>query len=156
MSSLVMSHYEINEQTMALIPANYTDYQTIAMETDKKLYIKKTPFQIIERGCLNNFSSFEGRRNSVNYLTGFKRKAPIPISVYRNIYAFPTHALKDWDCCWIFYHHVESVVKVKSNHSVILLKNGTQVSIDIPRLELLKQMERTSYILFISRDGLRS
>ncbi|MFS0673648.1 competence protein ComK [Ornithinibacillus sp. 179-J 7C1 HS] len=155
MSSL-MPHYKINEQTMALIPSDFTDYQTIAIETDKNLHIKKTPFEIIERGCLDNFSSFEGRRNSITHLTGFKRKTPIPISVYRNIYAFPTHALKDRKCCWIFYHHVEVIVEVTLEQSVILFKNGTQVVIDVPRFELIKQLERTSLILSISRGGLRS
>lgn len=155
MSSL-MPHYKINEQTMALMASDFTDYQTIAIETDKKLYIKKTPLEIIEWGCLDNFSSFEGRRYSITHLTGFKRKTPIPISIYRNIYAFPTHALKDRNCCWIFYHHVESVLEVNLEQSLILFKNGTQVEIDVPRLELLKQMERTSLILSISRGGLRS
>lgn len=151
-----MPHYKISEQTMALMPSDFTDYQTIAIETDNKLYVKKTPLEIIERGCLDNFSSFEGRRDSIFHLTGFKRKTPIPISVYRNIYAFPTHALKDRNCCWIFYHHIVSVVEVTLEQSVILFRNGTQVEFGVPRLELIKQLERTSFILSISRGGLRS
>lgn len=144
-------HYEINERSIALIPVNHTDYQTLAIETDKKLYIKKTPFEIIERGCLDNFSSFEGRRKSITHLTGFKRKTPIPISVYRNIFVFPTHGYKDLSCCWIFPKHIESIVekKINDNKSIILFKNGLEVSVEVSRRDLIKQWERTSFLLSI-------
>lgn len=134
---------------MALIPVNHMNYQTIALETDRTLYIKKTPLEIIQRGCLDNFSSFAGRRESIQHLTGFSRKTPIPISIYRNIIAFPTHAFKNWDCCWIFYNHVDSIVEKLPNQSVILFKNGNQVTVEVPKLELLKQLERTNFILSI-------
>ncbi|WP_047984286.1 competence protein ComK [Ornithinibacillus californiensis] len=150
----ILPLYEINEQTLALIPVDHTDYQTIAIETDRTLYIKKTPFEIIKRGCLDNFSTFQGRRESITHLTGYKRKVPIPISVHRHIFVFPTHAYQDWNCCWIFYHHVESIVEEKpnSNQSLIVFKNGREVPVDVPRSELLKQMDRTNLIVSITRS----
>ncbi|GIO28288.1 competence protein ComK [Ornithinibacillus bavariensis] len=156
--SRILPHYEINERTMALLPSNNISYETIAMETDQTLYIEKTPFEIIKRGCLDNFCSFEGRRESIKYLTGFSRKVPIPISIYRNIFAFPTRALKDWKCGWIFYNHVESIVEDVSRYhqTLVIFKNGNQIKMDVTILELLKQLERTSLIKSLSSGALRS
>jgi competence protein ComK len=151
----IFPHYEISEQTVALIPANHMNYKTIAIEMDRTLYITKTPYEIIKRGCLDNFSSFDGRRIAITHLTGFKRKVPIPISIYRNIFVFPTHSFKDWNCCWVFYHHVESIVeeRLDSNQSIIMFKNGMEVTVDVPRSELLKQLERTNLIVSIIRKN---
>ncbi|GGA91609.1 competence protein ComK [Ornithinibacillus halotolerans] len=149
----ILEHYQINERTMAIIPANQLNYQSIVIEAEVKLYIKKTPFEIIKRGCLENFSSYEGRRDAVTHLTGYKRKVPIPISVHRNIFVFPTHAVKDLDCCWIFYHHVESIVEQKPNikQSVILFKDGSEFIVNVSKSELLKQLERTTFLLSLVR-----
>src|SRR5690606_13361775 len=118
---------------------------------ETKLYIKKTPFEIIKRGCLENFSTYEGRRDSVTHLTGYKRKVPIPISVHRNIFVFPTHGVKDLDCCWIFYHQVESIVEQKPNvnQSIVLFKSGSEVLVSASKSELFKQLERTRLLISI-------
>ncbi|WP_042147880.1 competence protein ComK [Paucisalibacillus sp. EB02] len=152
----ILPHYEITEQTMALIPVSHPNYHTIAIEVNQTLHITKTPFEIIKRGCLDNFSSLEGRRESVTHLTGFKRKAPIPISVYRNIFVFPTHAVLDWECCWLFYQHVESIVKKKldDTQSIVIFKNGTEVIVEVPKRELIKQLDKTSLLSNLS-SGLR-
>ncbi|HAM79225.1 competence protein ComK [Ornithinibacillus bavariensis] len=156
--SKIYPHYEINERTMALLPSNNFCYHTIAMETDQTLFIEKTPFEIIKRGCLDNFCSFEGRREAIKHLTGFSRQVPIPISIYRNIFAFPTHALKDWKCGWLFFNHVESIVEDVSGYreTLVIFKNGNQFKMDVPKLELFKQLERSSLIKSLSSRVLRS
>ncbi|WP_010096050.1 competence protein ComK [Ornithinibacillus scapharcae] len=152
----VHPHYEITEQTVALIPSKHIDYQTIVIEVDKELYIKKTPFEIIEKGCLDNFSTFEGRRKAVMHLTGFRRKVPIPISVYRGIFVFPTQAFRDWDCCWVFYGHVEGVVEIGEEQSLVLFKGGRQVRVDVSKVSLLKQLERARFVISLIRRQILS
>ena len=103
---MLLQHYKINDKTMALAPAKEIEYDTIVYETDRKFYIKQTAIQLIHQACLNHWSTYEGRRKAVMHQTGYKEKVPIPIHLKKEIIAFPTHAIKHFDCCWLFYHHV--------------------------------------------------
>ncbi|SES62052.1 competence protein ComK [Oceanobacillus limi] len=145
----ILPHYHINEHTLALLPGKHIDYQTIALEHDRKLYIKKTPFEIIKRGCLDHYSTYEGRKAAVTHHTGFKRKVPIPISVSKGIYAFPTHPLKDLDCCWVFYQHVLGIEEDVQNpyQSVVVFRNRVEVFVNVGRDGLVRQMERNGEII---------
>jgi len=119
--------YEINEQTLALKPAFHHEYSTIALEGDqKKLYIRKTPLQLIQQAALKGGSDYNGRRKSIIYLTGIKKKIPIPLYPHKNIYTFPTHSPNHKDCHWIFFQHVESFQKLldPTNSIKFLFKNG--------------------------------
>ncbi|MGJ9459596.1 competence protein ComK [Oceanobacillus sp. CF4.6] len=94
------------------------------------------------------------------HLTGFKRKVPIPIHPGKNIYTFPTHATTDYDCSWLFYHHLlhskKNHIKTESHMgSIITFLNGEKVSIDISCYTVEKQMERTlaCILAFYSHSG---
>ena len=44
-----MKEYEINEETMAIIPINY--YQTLVKEIDNEYIIDKKAYEIMEDSC---------------------------------------------------------------------------------------------------------
>lgn len=144
----IQSHYVINEQTSALLPVKHYDYQTLVIENQKQIYVKQTPIEIIQYSCLSRFTLYEGIKKAVIKKTGFKRKTPIPISPHQNIYFFPTHATDNFNCCWISFYHVNKIVNPQNHQlnkysSIILLKNGQNLKLDISCYILNRQMKRT-------------
>lgn len=145
----IIDHYEINRNTMALLSVAHMEYSTLILEENQQFYVRKTPIQIIEEACLEGGSSYDGRRRSVSYKTGSQQKVPIPINPKDQIFAFPTHSPKSFQCNWIFFHHVKYISTFKSSdqrsvQSVITFKNGQRISLYESRYILEKQMQRTA------------
>ncbi|WP_281243699.1 competence protein ComK [Virgibacillus subterraneus] len=105
----VLLSYQINQDTMALLPVAHADYSTIVIERNQQLFVKKTPWQLIQLSCLENCSTYEGRRAAVMYHMGIKRKVPIPINPSKNLFTFPTHSPTEFECNWIFYSHIQDI-----------------------------------------------
>ncbi|MEK4803219.1 competence protein ComK [Oceanobacillus sp. FSL K6-0118] len=141
----ILSHYSIHSNTMALLPSNHKDYDTIVKEPDRDIYVRQKPLELIKQACLERFATYEGVREAVQHNTGLKRKVPIPINPHLNLYFFPTHATNHFDCCWISYYHVLRIEKHLTNHtfSTILFKSGDRLNLDVSPYVLKKQMERT-------------
>lgn len=141
---LIVDTYRISEYTMALKPAKMIEYDTIVIETEHIYNVRQTPDLLIKKACIDNWSTYEGRRDAVIYKTNFKRKVPIPINRNKQIYAFPTHATKDLDCHWIFCGHILHIIEdQKTNSSIIHFKNGSVLPINVSTHTLRKQYQRT-------------
>ena len=54
-----MKEYEINEETMAIIPINY--YQTLVKEYDREYVVEKNAYEIMENSCEYYGSTYKGR-----------------------------------------------------------------------------------------------
>jgi competence protein ComK len=149
METNVLASYEINEDTVAIIPANHYDYASIVLEGNETYYVKKKVFQLIEEGCLEGGAKFEGRRESVIHKTGSDMKVPIPINPNENIYAFPTNSPSSHDCMWIFYFHVKEVKPNGNNkaQTMITFNNSEKLLVDVSYQIIKKQMLRTSYCI---------
>lgn len=150
----ILANYTLNKRTIALLPAKQIEYETIAVEEDRRFFIKKSALQIIQEACIKNGSTYEGRRDAVIQLTGFKRKVPIPISIKKNIYTFPTHSPKDYDCIWLFHNHIQAAfplsTPIHSNvKSMILLSNQQHLPLFLSNHTLQKQIERTRYCIYL-------
>ncbi len=146
----VYKTYEINKETMALVPARHIDYDTIVYEAHQILYVKQRPLNMIKAACLEGGATYDGRRIAVIHQTGADHKTPIPINPSQDIYAFPTQSASNFDCNWLFYHHVRSILPHPKhpNQSLILFKNGQDpLTIDISLASLEKQMHRTSFCI---------
>ena len=145
----ILPTYDINQQTMLLLPIAHIDYATLVIEQYRQLYVKQTPLQIIKAGCLDGGAEFEGRKKAVTHLTGAIQKVSMPINPLLNIFAFPTHSPTVFHCSWIFYHHVKSILpsqnpKDTKKQSIILFKNGLQLPMNESHYTLNKQMQRTA------------
>ncbi|WP_102026504.1 competence protein ComK [Salirhabdus sp. Marseille-P4669] len=141
-------NYRITEKTLALLPVRQLDYSTIAIEEDRKIYIQKKPLQLICSACLDNCSTYEGRRAAVEYHTGFKRKVPIPISPSKKLYAFPTLSPSDFGCSWIMANNVNCILPASSQHnaaiqSIIVFHNGLHLEMEESCYVLEKQYQRS-------------
>lgn len=153
--SKVFMDYEINPATCILLPAKEIDYDTIVIEQEKKLFVRKTPMQLIEAACIRNGASYKGITESVLYNTGYKRKAPIPICKCRGIYAFPTHAVTSYECAWVFPNHIQfyqplpPMERGTRKESLIVFQNNEEVSLEISQYGLKTQIEKTNYCKYI-------
>lgn len=144
----ILSDYEINSSTMAIIVAAQLDYYSIAIERNGSFPIRKSPLELIKRACLEGGSSYEGRRIAVHYFTGIKHKAPIPINPQQGLFAFPTLSPSQFSCAWLFYHHIASIKPItkgkKAKQTLITFKNKEQLTLPISHYILQKQYQRTS------------
>lgn len=140
--------YEVNPQTQAILPAREIEYSSIVKEEHQTLYIRQTPLQIIKAACLDGGATYEGRRKAVTHLTGAVQKVPIPINPRRNIFAFPTHSPTAFECNWIFYHHIKSIIPSlqtsNTTQSIIQFKNQQELPMNESHYLLEKQYTRTA------------
>ncbi|MED0703878.1 competence protein ComK [Aeribacillus composti] len=49
--------------------------------------------KLFEEACLNNGSTYEGRRQAVIHFTNYTQRIPILINQFEKIIAFPTHSI---------------------------------------------------------------
>ncbi|MEH7380460.1 competence protein ComK [Bacillus sp. JJ1533] len=143
----IQPFYEVNPQTMAILPAREIEYSAIVKEVHNIIYVRQTPLQIIKAACLEGGSTYEGRRKAVTYLTGAVQKVPIPINPRRNLFAFPTHSPTAFECTWIFHHHVKTIRPSGNNNpttqSIIHFKNYDELPMNESPYILQKQFTRT-------------
>ncbi|WP_010677018.1 competence protein ComK [Bacillus timonensis] len=145
---LIQPTYEVNPHTMAILPVKEIEYSAIIKETHQIIYVMQTPFQIIRAACLEGGATYEGRRKAVTHLTGAIQKVPIPINPRRDIFAFPTHSPTTFECNWIFYHHVKTIVPARTpnptSQSIITFKNNHELPMNESHYILQKQYTRTA------------
>lgn len=111
----------------------------------------------MEHACSKYGATFDGRRKSVMKQTGFKRRVPIPVSVRFDIYAFPTHAIKDHACIWIFANHVQQISAIEDStkgKSLIVFWSGFQFELEVSQHTLQKQLDRTEVCRYVFTIGL--
>jgi len=144
---IIQLTYEVTPNTMAIFPAREIEYSAIVKEEHQIIYVRQTPLQIIKAACLEGGSTYEGRRKAVTHLTGAIQKVPIPINPRRNIFAFPTHSPTAFECNWIFYHHIKSILPSQQGNtiqSIIQFKNQQELPMNESHYLLEKQYTRTT------------
>ena len=78
-----MKEYEINEDTMAIIPINY--YQTLVKEMDNEYIIDKRAYEVMEDSCEYYGSTYKGRLAAAKKMLNSSYKIPIIIEESENI-----------------------------------------------------------------------
>lgn len=145
----IKNSYITNKSTVAIIPAKQIDFDSIVIEKSRKFYVRQTPLEIIKASCLEYWSNYEGRRNAVIHHTGFKEKVPIPINLREEMVAFPTHAIKHFDCSWLLYNHILQLERVKddSTKTLITFTNGKTLLLNVSEKSIETQLLRSLEII---------
>lgn len=136
-----MDSYEINKDTVALIPKE--DKKTIVYEVDKSFVVDKMPLEIVEESCEYFGSSLEGRQTGTSKLIGFTHKVPVIVEESFDIIFFPTLSPKNKECSWLSYSHIFKPDKFKDK-SIIELKNGKKILVDVSSSIIDNQLYRCS------------
>ena len=143
-----MKDYEINEQTMAIIPISYN--QSLIKEIDNEYIIDKSAYKIMEDSCNYYGSSYIGRLNAAKKMLDSDYKVPILVEDSEYIVFFPTKSSLLDDCCWINYNFIKKYNK-NGNLTTITFKNNQQIDVDISKLSLENQISRSYKLELISR-----
>jgi competence protein ComK len=123
-----MFNYEINCNTVALVPIN--DNRTRVIEVDNEYIIEMSTLKIIERSCEFFGSSYIGRQQGTKKITGISTKPPIIIEESREIIYFPTMSPRLHNCTWFALKYINNY-KNNNGKSLIYLDNGKKIELDI-------------------------
>ncbi|MBR6133492.1 MAG: competence protein ComK [Bacilli bacterium] len=137
-----MENYEINSDTVALIPK---EDKTIVYEVDKSFVVDKKPLEIMEESCEYFGSSLEGRQQGVLNIAGYTHKVPVIVEESFDLIFFPTLSPRNKKCSWLSYRHIIRPDKFKDK-SIIELKNGKKILLDVSCAIIDNQMYRCSRI----------
>lgn len=147
----IEQNYIINNKTCGIIPAKQIDYDSIVVEEETLRYIQQTPMQIVESSCIHYWSTYEGRRQSVIHHTGFKEKVPIPIIPQTGVVTFPTHGLRDLNCCWLMHDQIlqyEPINHHEQFKTAVTFANRKRLRLDVSIRSFESQMKRAFEVKF--------
>ena len=111
-----MNNYEMNFDTLAIIPLNSTETKII--EKEGEYIVNISSMKIIDDGCRFFGSSYIGRSEGTKSMIGINYKAPIIIEETTPIIFFPTLSPRLEACSWISFRDVDKCIK-KENKSII-------------------------------------
>ena len=143
-----MKEYEINEETMAIIPLGY--YQTLVKEVKNEYVVDKRAYEIMEDSCEYYGSTYKGRLAAAKKILNSSYKIPIIIEESENIIFFPTKSSLLEDCCWINYNFIKKYEKI-GNKVMITFQNNEEIEIDMSKLSLDNQISRATMLELVSR-----
>ena len=145
----VCMKYEINDQTLAIIP--YSNSKTKIIEADDEYVVDSTPYSIMEHSCEYFGSSLMGRVNGTRSVLGTIYKAPIFVEETKKLIFFPTEAIDSDNVSWVSYRNISNVEKF-NNKSIVKFNNGTAVIIDCPYFSIKNQIFRCNMLESISNS----
>jgi competence protein ComK len=137
----IMNYYEINDETMAVIPIDYD--KTKIIEKEKEYIIEKKAYTIMDESCKYYGSSYKGRIEASKELLNCSYKLPIIVEESSALIFFPIKSSLLQDCSWINVNCIKNIEKI-GNKCNITLRNGKKILLDISKLSLENQIYRSS------------
>lgn len=135
--------YEINDETIALIPINSTTTRVIELE--KEYVIPQATFNILEENCEYYGSTYDGRVKAAKKILNFSYKIPIVVEETEKLIFFPTKSISDSSCCWINYNYVSKREKSGKNTKVKFL-NGSEEEFKVSKMSFENQLMRANML----------
>ena len=94
--------------------------------------------------CMNNLSTFDGRRKAIMSL--LKQKDNVPIYIDNDIFVYPTKALREFDMVYINYCEVLSYKEIGYKSTLVIFKNLEHLVINVSAKKIEKQHKRIKKI----------
>ncbi|WP_243297784.1 competence protein ComK [Bacillus litorisediminis] len=137
----------ITLSTMALLPAYDGMNQTIILDQHGNSNSNpQSKLKILDDACLVRACSYDGRIKAVRTALDYPNKTPLMICPQDSIYAFSTKSPQDYDCIWLFHHHIKAFF-IEGNTPYVLFKNGYRLQVNCSIYSLHKQWERTANVI---------
>ncbi|WP_096156459.1 competence protein ComK [Bacillus sp. FJAT-45066] len=143
----VMNDYLMDTSTYALLPYFHERYQTEIIDEDGIYYSEERPEEILRLSYLTYGASYEGRRDSVIYMTNYVQKTPILTFQEEKVISIPTHSPDHMDCAWIMYHQIRQLVPTNRNSCIIKLRNYTEIEVQASHQTMKQQMQKAGQTL---------
>lgn len=128
----MLNSYEINKETIAIVPINNNNSKVL--EEENTININKNSSMIIDDSCRFFGSSYMGRHEGTKSLLGINYKSP-----------------RVEDCHWISLKHVDKLEK-NGLKTKILFKNGQELNLNVSYGSLENQLLRATRLQSIMRD----
>lgn len=138
-----MSTYEVNLDTLAIIPINANETRII--EKDSDFVVNLSSMKIIDDGCRFFGSTYAGRSEGTKSMIGINYKAPIILEESTPMIFFPTISPRLEACSWISFKDIDKCLK-NDKKSIIIFKNGIKLEINLSYKILQNQILRSSYL----------
>jgi len=116
-----MNTYEINEDTLALIPTDETNVKVYEM--DNIFDYSGNCNEIMDNSCKYYGSTYEGRREGSKYILGASYKLPIIIEESKFLIFFPTESPLLDSCIWLSLNNIEKIEKNKLDTTIYFVNN---------------------------------
>ena len=143
-----MNEYEINEETLAVVPLKE---KSVIYETNSTFVVNKNANKIMEESCEYFGSSLAGRQKGTTNLIGISHKAPIIIEETKELIFFPTTSPRLSKCSWIALANIEKYYR-KKNKLVIEFKNKKKVELDVSYGVIDNQILRATKLGYVLRQ----
>ena len=148
-----MISYEININTMALIPIS--ENQTEIIERDNNFIVNENIMDIIKNSCEYFGSSYLGRKEGTKKLTGITHKSPIIIEESNKLIYFPTESPRLNSCSWIGFNNIKRYIN-NNGKATIIFDNDKILDLNISYNSLDNQVLRSSKLESILRKRLNA
>ena len=139
----MLENYEINYDTLAIIPINKNTSKVI--EKEQTYLVNKNSVEIIDDSCKYFGSNFKGRQEGTKYMLGIIYKRPIIIEESRNIIFFPTSSPRYNNCYWVSFNNIKSCEKY-NKYSKIKFTNNYLLELKISYESLQNQILRATLL----------
>ncbi|MDD6878828.1 MAG: competence protein ComK [bacterium] len=148
-----MNYYEINEDTLAIIPIDINKTKVIEKETE--YIIDKKAYDIMDESCMYYGSSYKGRLNASKNILNCSYKLPVLIEETKNLIFFPTKSTLLEECSWINFNFVKKIEKLE-NKSIVYFTNNKREIFDISKLSIENQISRATRLGYIIQKRINS
>ena len=144
-----MNNYEINIDTLALIPKNIKD--TIIYEKYNNYIIHQNINEIINNSCKYYGSTFNGRKEASSLILKINYKVPIVIEESSNMVFFPTSSTRNNKCSWVSLNNID---RYERNYrgTKIYFKSGKNIIIPISYGIFNNQILRSSRLIYLLKE----
>ena len=128
MKKIMKDTYEINEETLALIPIS--ENKVLVYEADDSFELDNNATSIMEDSCLYFGSSLDGRKCGTKSLIGVSYKAPIIVEETKELIFFPTASSRKSETSWISLKNLKDYYRDEEG-IVIVFHNGQKLTLDV-------------------------
>lgn len=95
--------------------------------------------------CMENLSTFDGRRKAVIKLLNQRNNIPIYIDSKRFLY--PTKSLREYDMLYINYYSVLSFKMIDAMNTLFIFNNLDELVVNVSVNKIVKQHKRIEMII---------
>ena len=141
-----MNYYEINDETMAVIPIDYD--KTKIIEKEREYIIEKKAYTIMDESCKYYGSTYKGRLKASKEILNCSYKLPVLIEESHNIVFFPTKSSLEEDCCWINFNYIKDISK-NDGKCLIIFTNNKEIVFNVSKLSVENQITRSTRLSYI-------
>ncbi len=144
-----MKEYEINEDTLAVIPID--EKSTKIIEENREYVVEKNTYKIMDDSCQYFGSTYEGRKGGSKNILGTGYKVPILVKEENYVILFPSESPSLSSCIWLSLHHIQEVKQAEDNHAIVYFKNNQKLDLLVSYRSIENQILRSSRLESILR-----